>query len=175
MASEFDSQRCSDEHCQVCQLFQKLVNDGAVEVSLYDLNEHSCHLLIQPAKDNRCLRALRLDVQGARYRFISKGEESKMCDFATCAVNENIAHLAAIELKSGAAEIAAVEQLKEGIRVLTECLDSGDLKPELAAYLVVGKQADVLRFTLRDKLGAFEVNSTIVKFHILDCGDSLSF
>lgn len=158
----------------MCQLIQKLVNDGAVEVSPYDLNEHSCHLLVQPAKDNRCLSALRLDVQGAQYRFVSKGKERKMCDFSVCAVNENIAHLAAIELKSGAAEIAAIEQLEEGIRVLTEFFESGDLKSELSAYLVVGKQADVFRFTMRDRLTTFKVNSIYVKFDILDCGDSLT-
>ena len=98
-----------------------------------------------------------------------------MCDFGVIAVNDNTAHLVAIELKSGAAEIEAIEQLEEGIRILNNYFESGKLILELSAYLVVGKQADALRFTLRDKIAAFKVNSRIVKFHILDCGDSLSF
>ncbi len=88
---------------QVCDLGSRLLGDGTVRVSWNDLIEHSCRLRVRAREDLRCTLGLRLDVPDARYRRVSKGHTTRMCDFAVLAAAATPAPLLVVELKSGAA------------------------------------------------------------------------
>ncbi len=173
MSVESETLRCASPECQVCNLHSKLVELGAEAVSLFDLEENSCRLELHITDTHRCLYTLRLDLDEAEYRFVKKGQITKMCDFAVLAVTGGLAQLVAIELKSGAAYAADIEQLREGLRVLHDNFEENGLTPNLTAYFVVGRDLDKLRFALRDKLASLRFESTLVKLQILECGGHL--
>ena len=173
MSVESETLRCASPECQVCNLHSKLVEHGAEAVSSSDLEENSCHLNIQTTDTHRCLYTLRLDVPGVEYRFVTKGQDTRMCDFAVLAVKGNTAQLFAIELKSGTASPKDIEQLREGLRVLIDHFEENGLKLNLTAYFVAGRDLDKLRYALRDRLADLTFGSTLVKLKILECGDSL--
>ena len=173
MSVEAKASRCLSAECQVCNLNSKLLEHGAVAVSIIDLEENSCRLELHTTGAHRCLYTLRLDVGKAEYRFVKKGEITKMCDFTVLAVTGSIAHLVVVELKSGAAYAEDLDQLREGLRVLHDYFDKNGLAPDPTAYFVVGRDLDKLSFTLRDKLASLKFGSTRVKLKILKCGDSV--
>ena len=173
MSVESETLRCASPECQVCNLHSKLVEHGAEAVSLSDLEENLCRLNIQTTDTHRCLYTLRLDVPGVEYRFVKKGQDTRMCDFAVLAVTGGLAQLLAIELKSGAANADDIEQLREGLRVLHDNFEENGLTPNPTAYFVVGRDLDKLRYALRDRLASLSFGSTPVKLKILECGDSL--
>ena len=173
MSVESETLRCASPECQVCNLHSKLVEHGAEPVSLSDLEENSCQLYVHIAGTHRCLYTLRLDLDEAEYRFVRKGQVTRMCDFAVLAVNGSLAQLVAIELKSGAASPEDIDQLREGLRVLHDYFDENGLTPNPTAYFVVGRDLDKLRFALRDKLASLRFGSTRVKLQILECGGHL--
>ncbi len=173
MSVESETLRCLSAECQVCNLNSKLLEHGAEAVSLFDLEENLCRLDIQTTVTHRCLYILRLDVPGAEYRFVKKGQDTRMCDFAVLAVNSSLAQLVPIELKSGAANPDDIEQLREGLRVLIDHFEENGLKLNLTAYFVAGRELDKLRYSLRDRLASLSFGSTPVKLKILECGDSL--
>ena len=138
-----------------------------------DLEENSCQLNIQTTDTHRCLYTLRLDLDEAEYRFVRKGQVTRMCDFAVLAVTGNTAQLLAIELKSGRPYARDIDQLHEGLRVLHDYFDENGLKPNPTAYFVVGRDLDKFRQSLQDKLASLRFGSRRVKLQILECGDSL--
>ncbi len=173
MSVESESLRCANAECQVCNLNSKLLEHGAEAVSLFDLEENSCRLYVHIAGTHRCLHSLRLDLGEADYRFVRKGQVTRMCDFAVLAVTGGLAQLVAIELKSSAAYADDIEQLREGLRVLHGYFEANGLTPNPTAYFVVGRDLDKLRYALRDRLASLRFGSTRVKLQILECGDSL--
>ena len=166
--------RCLTEDCHLCKLYLKLLGEGAEAVAWSDLKEHTCQIHILFDRLPFCAGAMKLDTQDAKYRHLSKGTIKRMCDFAALTMFENNAEFTAIELKSGAADIDTIEQLEEGIRILDNYFDQDKFTSKFSAYLVVGRQADKLKFALRDKLANFIVGSIQVRFHVVDCGDSLT-
>lgn len=116
MSAETEALRCSGTKCQVCNLNEKLIEHGAITVSLSELEENRCRLYFEIAATHRCIHGLRLDLDRAEYRYVSKDQDTRMCDFAVLAVNRNVAQLVAIELKSGAAYAEDLEQLGQGLR-----------------------------------------------------------
>lgn len=170
MQLEAETPRCSGGTCQVCQLFLRLIEGGAENVAWSDLNEHSCHLYFRLKDDRRCVYGLRLDIDRAGYRRPSKGEQTKMCDFAMIAAIEDTASLVVVELKSGVAYAEDVEQLSEGLRVLHDHFEEDGLNPQMDAYWVVGKEVDKLRFAMRDRLTSLRFGPKPVQLQILECG-----
>ena len=129
---------------------------------------------VQAGEDLRCTHGLRLDVQDAGYRRVSKGRTTKMCDFAVLAVVAATAPLWAVELKSGAAYAdEAIEQLSEGLRVLHEHYREDGLDPRPGACIVAGRELDKLRRSLGDELGALRFGERRVPLRIIKCKDSL--
>lgn len=173
MSVETEISRCARTECQVCNLNSKLIEHGAEAVSLIDLEESSCRLFLHKADTSRCLRCLRLDVDKTEYRKVSKGNQTKMCDFAVLAIADNVVQLLAIELKSGAGYADSIEQLSQGLSVLHDYFEENGLTPDPTAYFVVGRDLDKLKYALRDKLGSLRFGSMRVKLKILKCGDSL--
>lgn len=173
MHVESETLRCSSTECQVCNLNAKLVEHGAEAVALSDLEEHSCRLYVHKTDSHRCLHGLRLDLDKAEYRHVSKGQNTKMCDFAVLAVTGNVAQLVAVELKSGAGYADDIEQLRQGLRVLHDYFEENGLTPAPTAYFVVGRDVDKLSYALRDQLASLRFGSRRVKLEILECGDSL--
>ena len=173
MSVEFETLRCANAECQVCNLNSKLLEHGAEAVSLIDLEENSCSIELHITDTHRCLYTLRLDLDEAEYRFVKKGQITKMCDFAVLAVTGGLAQLVAIELKSGTAYADDIEQLGEGLRVLHDNFEEDGLTPNPTAYFVVRRDLDKLRYALRDRLASLRFGSTTVKLKILKCGDSL--
>ncbi|MDE0235847.1 MAG: hypothetical protein OXN95_01315 [bacterium] len=164
--------RSSDE-CQICNLNSRLIEDGAESVSWSDLWENECHLYVRTSTDHGCIHGLRLDIQGAEYRRISKGKDTRMCDFSVVAVLGNAAQLIAIELKGGVAYSEEIEQLVEGLRVLHEYFQENDLVARPEACWVVGREVEKLSFSLRDKLTSLRFGSETVRLHLLECGEVL--
>ena len=173
MSVEFETSRCASPECQVCNLHSQLVEQGAEAVPLTDLEENSCRLNVHTTDTHSCLYALRLDLDEAKYRIVTKGHITRMCDFAVLAVTGRLAQLVVIELKSGAASLEDLDQLSEGLRVLHDYFEQNGLTPNPTAYFVVGKELDTLRRTLKDRHASLRFGSRRVKFEILGCGDSL--
>lgn len=82
---------CSDGDCRICRLNTRLINGGAEVVPWDDLSEHSCRLHIRRGDRIRCIHGLRLDVQRAGYRRVSRAEDTRMCDFAVLASSDEAA------------------------------------------------------------------------------------
>lgn len=165
--------RCSNSECQICSISSRLIQDGAESISWSDLWENECHLYVRTSAGHGCIHGLRLDIQGAAYRRISKGKDTRMCDFSVVAVLGNAAQLIAIELKGGVAYSEEIEQLVEGLRVLHEYFQKNGLVARPEAYWVVGREVEKLSFSLRDKLTSLRFGSESVKLHILECGEVL--
>ena len=123
---------------------------------MIDLEENSCRLYVHITDTHRCLYSLRLDLDEADYRYIKRGQVTRMCDFAVLAVTGGLAQLVAIELKSGGAYADDIVQLREGLRVLHDHFEENGLTPNPTAYFVVGRDLDKLRFALRDKLASLK-------------------
>lgn len=174
MEANPETLRCSNDECQVCNLNSKLIQHGAEAISLSDLEENACRLHVHNANADHCLHALRLDLDNAGYRNVSKGRVTRMCDFAILAVTGTLAQLIVVELKSGEASPNDIEQLSQGLRVLHTYFEENGLKPQPIAYFVAGRNVDKLSFALRDRLTSLNFGSTIAKLRILKCGDSLS-
>lgn len=165
--------RCSNEECQVCQLNKRLIRDGAESISWSDLCEQHCHLHVYPSNDHRCLHGLRLDVEDADYRRVSKREITRMCDFSVLAVLDRTAQLIVVELKSGIAYAKDIDQLSEGLRVLYERFRENSLIARPEAYFVVGRDIDKLAYSLRDKLTSLRFGTAPVQLNIVECGTEL--
>ena len=157
----------------MCNLSLRLIEGGAERVAWSDLNEHSCHLYVRLHNEHRCRHGLRLDIDGATYRHPSRGDQSRMCDFAVVAAIRDAAELAVVELKSGIAYSEEAEQLCEGLRALHELFEENGLIPHPRAYWVVGREADKLRFAMRDRLTSLRFGSDLVQLQILECGDTV--
>ena len=127
-------------------------------------------MYVQPVSAPPCIHGLRLDVEDAQYRQVSKGKITKMCDFAVIAAQANTTRLIVVELKSGTAYAETIEQLSEGLRVLSDFFqdDSHQVRP--AAYLVVGRDAKRLGFLLQDKLSTLKFGFMPVPLTIFKCG-----
>ncbi|MCY3962208.1 MAG: hypothetical protein OXG34_11190 [bacterium] len=164
---------CSNDECQICSLNLRLIEDGAESVSWSDLWENECHIYVRTSASHSCIHGLRLDIQGAAYRRISKGKDTRMCDFSVVAVLGNAAQLIVVELKSGVAYSDQIEQLAEGLRVLHEYFQENGLVARPEAYWVVGREVEKLSFSLRDKLTSLRFGSEVVVLHILECGTVL--
>ena len=161
--------------CQVCQVASRLLREGAESVALSDLCEQGCHLHVQASADHICVHGLRLDVQGAEYRHISRERATRMCDFSVLAVCADTARFIVVEIKSGVAYAADIEQLSQGLRVLYERFNENGLKVRLRAYFVVGREAEKLGWSLRDRQTSLSFGGTRVPWKILECNDTLQF
>ena len=155
----------------VCRLHSCLLREGAESVSLSDLCEKGCHLQVKASQEHDCVHGLRLDVQSATYRHISKGKVTRMCDFLVLAARGENAQMIVVEIKSGAADADDIEQLSQGLRVLFERFQDNGLKANPHAFFVVGKYANKLRWALRGQHVYF--GTTRVPWDILECGDTL--
>jgi len=79
-----------------------------------------------------------------------------------------------LELKSGAADENAINQLQQGLRALYESLGPKSLHTRPFAYLAVGQQADTFRFAMRDKLSTLKFGTEQVRLIIIECGTTIS-
>lgn len=158
----------------MCRLDFCLTQEGAERTPWSNLNEQRCYLSVRASNDHVCIYGLRLDVPAARYRQVSKGVITRMCDFALLAVLGRTAKVVVIELKSGAASPDDIKQLSEGLRVLHDLFQQNGLKVRPRAYFVVGKEAAKLGFSLRDKLTSLRFGDRLVPLKILDCGEVLN-
>ena len=159
----------------MCKLKSRLIQDGAKSVDWSDLHENDCHAYVSAGPERRCLHGLRLDVQDAKYRRLSKDKTRRMCDFSVLAMHGQTVLLVAVELKSGAAYSKDLEQLSEGLQLLYNFFNKAGLtvKPSPRACFVVGKELDKFRSTLRGQLTSLRFGSEPVRVEILKCGDSL--
>lgn len=174
MRSHAKTPLCSDNDskCQVCQLSESLIREGAKTIPWTNLYEQSCKLRILSKEGHKCIRGLRLDMPGAKYRHLPESTR-RMCDFSILAVFENTAQLIVIELKSGYASSKDIDQLTQGLQVLYEYFEDNGLTARPQAYLVANKGLNKFKFSLRDKLTSLRFGSKPVKLEILQCGDAL--
>lgn len=169
---------CADYECPVCELNSRLIQDGAESVEWSDLCEHDCHAYVRTGPSHRCVHGLRLDVQTAQYRRVSRSETMRMCDFAVLAVHDQsvrdqAALLVVVELKSGVAYADDLDQLSEGLRVLHDFFEGNGLMARPRACFVDGREVDKLRYALRDRMTSLRFGSMPVRLEILKCGDLL--
>ena len=97
-----------------------------------------------------------------------------MCDFSVLANSAQTVHLVVVELKSGVAYADDIDQLSQGLRVLHGFFQENGLVARPAAYFVVGREVDKLRFSLRDKLTSLRFGTLPVNLNIVNCGDILN-
>lgn len=181
MSSDASVSLCGRVDCPVCTIRQRLVGAGAVEFApstLFDDDtpgEARCEVTICDSEDCDCQTRLKIDIDQAPYRFKDQqSEQSKMCDFAVIATvaGEHVA--AAIELKLGAATWEQHgPQLREGLTLLHEEFGWAGAQSVPRAYLVVGKERDMMQTYLDAASIRLRYGSQEVLVEVIDCGSCI--
>ena len=96
-----------------------------------------------------------------------------MCDFAAGAVEGDALRVLVVELKSGAADLGAVEQLQEGLRVVEKQLGESSMRTQPEAYLVANKVPERLMNLLRGKSTRVKFGQFRIQVRVRRCGDVL--
>jgi len=127
---------------------------------------------IRFASGSRCEFRLHLDVPKARYRHAQgAGAMSKMCDFAAGAIQTDGLRVLVIELKKGAADPDAVDQLQEGLKLIKETLGGSPAGIRVEAYLAAGKQTAQLKNLRRGRKAFLWFDQSRVELKVRDCGE----
>lgn len=168
-------QYCTQDYCNACDTYVALLRDGAAARDWWYMEENGCELLVVRQSQVDCPFGLKLDPDDAEYRKKSKAETMRMCDIAILGRRNSEPFVIAIELKSGVAYEDELEQLVQGLNVLYQYSQHNSPNPCItaAAYFVVGREGDKLRFAVRDKLSSLRFGPHPVRFDILDCGTTL--
>ncbi len=94
-----------------------------------------------------------------------------MCDYTAGAVQGAHIRVLVVELKNGAADPEAIEQLQEGMNLIREHLDepSASIRPE--AYLVAEKHTAHLKHLLRSSRERLRFGQSKVLVQARKCGE----
>ena len=96
-----------------------------------------------------------------------------MCDFAAGAVESDALRVLVVELKSGAVDRGAIEQLQEGLRVVEKQLGGSSMITQPEAYLVANKIPERLMNLLRQKSTRIKFGQSRIQVRVRRCGDVL--
>ena len=97
-----------------------------------------------------------------------------MCDFTAGGLLGNELDLLVIELKGGAADQGALDQLQEGLNLIRKQLGSSVKSVKPRAYLVAAKQTAQLKSLLRSKKRRLQFGSSTLEVRVCRCGDSVT-
>lgn len=145
---------CDRPTCSVCQLYMRLVNDGASPCNESSLSEGQCSINICFNRNYQCKWQLKLDEARAQYRLRCKGrEQTKMCDFAITARQEKRIVIVVVEIKN-TASVYAISQLQAGLDVIYRYLSpkwrESVCQPK--AYVIANRGIPQFKHLLRAKI-----------------------
>lgn len=131
---------CDRVPCHICKLYTRLINEGASSHSGTSISEGDCCIQVSFERGCHCQKLLRLDEENAVYRRLrARGQQTKMCDFAIFARQEEEPIIVVVEIKNTADDYA-IQQLQAGLNVIYRYLSP---KPEdrvnPKAYVVANK------------------------------------
>ena len=130
---------CDRAPCHICKLCTRLIEEGASLLGGTSVGEGDCCIQVSFERGCHCQKLLRLDEENAAYRLRAKGRQTKMCDFAIFARQEEEPIIVVLEIKN-TARMHAIDQLQAGLDVIYKYLSpkSND-KVNPKAFLVVNK------------------------------------
>lgn len=120
MAQEYQP-LCDRAPCHICKLCTRLVAEGASLLSGTSVGEGDCCIQVSFERGCHCQKLLRLDEENAVYRLRARGQQTKMCDFAIFAQQEEKPIIVVVEIKNTARK-HAIYQLQAGLDVIYEYL-----------------------------------------------------
>lgn len=166
--------RCGAATCVACRLYERLTEQGAEPTAGSAVRDDACSVDIRFSPEHRCIGRLRLDVPAARYRRErGAGRTSRMCDFAAGAMRAEEFRILVIELKAGAADRAAIDQLQAGLDLIAGELDGPLRNVRPHAHLVADKQNAQLKNLLRSSKRRLRFGSLTLDVQVRGCGGEL--
>lgn len=96
-----------------------------------------------------------------------------MSDFSVLADSHNRDEVVTIELRSGAANLDKIRQLRAGLELLYQHSQHIAIYPEPRAILVVGKRSAQLRRLIVNKRIRLRFGSNPVEVEVMDSGSSI--
>lgn len=169
-----ETSRCEAAACAACRLYERLTEQGAEPTAGSAVRDGRCGMDIRFSPEHRCITRLRLDVPTARYRRErGAGRTSRMCDFAAGGIRSDEFRVLVVELKAGAADRAAIDQLQAGLNLIESHLDGPPATIRPQAYLVADKQNAQLKNLLRSSRERLRFGSSKLQVQVRSCGDSV--
>lgn len=142
---------CDRAPCHICELCTRLVKEGASLLCGTSIGEGDCCIQVSFEHGHQCQKLLRLDKENAVYRLPAKGKQTKMCDFAIFARQEEATVIVVVEIKN-TADTRAIKQLQAGLNIIYRYLSpkpKDRVNPK--AYVVANKQIQQFKRLLIDK------------------------
>lgn len=165
---------CDRAPCRVCKLCTRLVKKGASLLSGTSVGEGNCCIQVSFERGCHCQKLLRLDEERAKYRLQAGGtEQTKMCDFAVFARQEEEPIIIVVEIKN-TADAYAIKQLQAGLDVIYKYLSpkSRDrVNPK--AYVVANKQIPQFMKLLNKEEYRLQFGTLKVQPRVKKCGTEL--
>ena len=164
---------CDRAPCHICKLYTRLVNEGASPHSGTSISEGDCCIQVSFEREYQCQKLLRLDEENAVYRRLrAKGQQTKMCDFAIFARQEEPIILV-VEIKN-TADAYAIKQLQAGLDVIYKYLSPesrGRVNPK--AYVVANKLIPRFMPILNDKKNRLQFGTLKLLPRVKECGTEI--
>ena len=164
---------CDRVPCQVCKLCTRLVEEGASLLSGTSVGEGDCCIQVSFERGYHCQQLLRLDEGNAVYRLQSRGKQTKMCDFAIFARQEEDPVIVVVEIKN-TPRMHAIDQLQAGLDVIYRYLSPNPkdiVNPR--AYVVVNKQIQRFMNLLRAENVRLQFGTLKLQPRVKRCGTEL--
>ena len=173
MAQE-PSPLCAKVPCHVCKLYTRLVKERASPLSGTTISEGDCCIRVRFERGYQCQKLLKLDEEDAIYRRQAGGaEQTKMCDFAAFARQEEETIIVVIEIKN-TAKLYAVEQLQAGLDVIYKYLSpQSKSRVNPKAFVVANRQVQQFMNLLRAKDVRLRFGTLKLQPQVKRCGDKL--
>lgn len=169
---------CDRAPCHICKLYTRLVNEGASPHSGTSISEGDCCIQVSFEREYQCQKLLRLDEERAKYRLhrLRAGgtEQTKMCDFAIFARQEENSIIVVAEIKN-TAKCYAIEQLQAGLDIIYKYLSPPKVRvePRPKAFVVANRQTQQLMKLLILKKSRLRFGTLKVQPRVKKCGDEL--
>lgn len=161
--------------CPIAQQYNRLIQDGAVLQPSNTLFEPACRITLVPARFARCMVALQLDAENARYRWPPGAiNQSKMCDFLAIDYVDGRTGYCLLELKSGEPYLdEAAQQLAEGLRVVLRHVQPPAHPNDVRAVLVAGHISLRLLQLARTPSGRLRSGNSVIQIELVTCQSNL--
>ena len=166
---------CSGSHCLICDLYKKLSSANGTALKLYtgtSLSDNDCSLDLRIGSASACQLRVKLDSGNLQTGKTSGGNQHKMCDFAVAARVDGTVCISVVELKNGAAKLAVIEQLQEGLTLLHRLLPR-NVSVHAYAILATSKQNQQLKNQIRGSRAILAFGSKPVQLRIHKCGEQI--
>lgn len=152
-----------------------LTQSGATVLAGTSLKaEHGAKVDCRVSDDEGRVARLKIDHPTASYRRSVCGSTSPICDFGVVRESDASIGVSVVEIKSGAADLGAVEQLQGGVDAIAACIPDGCHATLETAVVVAGKLERRLMQALRTRKSHVKMNGVRREVRVLRSGTTLN-